>query len=88
MFVMERTYLDHLDELTGRILREASSMSVFCRAHPLEAVRPMLARMGIITAWDLRRVKAGEIVLSRGFWSSCHASNEVRQASHVHHDGG
>ncbi|MGB6066137.1 MAG: OB-fold nucleic acid binding domain-containing protein [Desulfomonilaceae bacterium] len=63
---MERTYLDHLDELTGRILREASSMSVFCRAHPLEAVRPMLARMGIITARDLRRVKAGEIVLVTG----------------------
>jgi DNA polymerase III alpha subunit len=63
---MERIDLDNLDELTGKILREASSMSVVCRAHPLESVRPTLARMGIVTARDLKRVKAGEIVLVTG----------------------
>jgi error-prone DNA polymerase len=63
---VEPTDLDNLDELTGTIYREASSMSVFCQAHPLESVRPALARMGVITAQDLRHVKAGGVVLVTG----------------------
>jgi DNA polymerase III alpha subunit len=58
--------LDNLDELTRRIYTEASTMSVFCHGHPLEPVRPALVKMGVITARDLRRVKAGEIVLVTG----------------------
>jgi DNA polymerase III alpha subunit len=56
----------NLDERTRRVVKEASTMSVFCHSHPLEPMRPALARMGVITARDLRRVKAGEIVLVTG----------------------
>ena len=35
---------------------EASSMSVFCHAHPLTGLRPRLAENGVIKAQDLRRV--------------------------------
>jgi DNA polymerase III alpha subunit len=66
LFVMELIDLDDLDDLTRRIYREASSMSVFCQAHPLETVRSRLARMGVITAQDLKRVKAGANILVSG----------------------
>lgn len=55
-----------LDERARQVYREASTMSVFCHGHPLEPVRPALARIGVITARDLRRVKAGETVLVTG----------------------
>jgi DNA polymerase III alpha subunit len=63
---MEWMDLDNLDELTRRIYTEASTMSVFCRCHPLEPLRPALARMGVITARDLKLIKAGETVLVAG----------------------
>jgi error-prone DNA polymerase len=63
---MERSDADNINDLTAGILREASSMSVFCRAHPLEPLRPALAKTGVITAQDLRRIKAGQSVIVTG----------------------
>ncbi|MFZ5868478.1 MAG: OB-fold nucleic acid binding domain-containing protein [Thermodesulfobacteriota bacterium] len=48
------------------IENEARSMSVFCRAHPLEALRPRLAAEGIVTAKELRRLPSGKRVRITG----------------------
>lgn len=45
---------------------EATSMSVFCRYHPLAALRPRLAAEGIVTARDLRRIPSGQRVRVTG----------------------
>jgi len=41
---------------------EAISMKVFCNAHPLSTIRPLLANHHIIRAIDLRRLPSGSIV--------------------------
>jgi len=45
---------------------EASSMTVFCHGHPLAALRPRLAREGVVTAKDLRRIPSGRRVRVTG----------------------
>ena len=46
----------------AKVYNEAISMKVFCHAHPLSAIRPMLAKQDIIRATDLRRFQTGAIV--------------------------
>ena len=45
-----------------RAYNEAISMKVFCHAHPLSTLRPLLARDNIIRAADLRRLPSGSLV--------------------------
>ncbi len=45
---------------------EAGSMTVFCRGHPLAALRPRLAEEEIVTAKDLRRIPSGSKVRVSG----------------------
>lgn len=45
---------------------EAASMSVFCTAHPLEGLRPLLAAQGIVTAKELRRIPSNSRVRVTG----------------------
>ncbi len=45
---------------------ETASMSVFCRDHPLAALRSRLAAEGIVTARDLRRLPSGQRVRVTG----------------------
>jgi error-prone DNA polymerase len=45
-----------------RAYNEAISMKVFCNAHPLSTIRPLLANHHIIRAIDLRRLPSGSIV--------------------------
>ncbi len=53
----------HINETDRtRAYNEAISMKVFCHAHPLSTLRPMLARDNIIRAIDLRRLPSGSIV--------------------------
>ncbi len=54
------------DTAARRVLDEARSMSVFCTAHPLTPVRPLMRRAGIITAADLRRTPSGRRVKVSG----------------------
>ncbi|MFA6222669.1 MAG: OB-fold nucleic acid binding domain-containing protein [Desulfomonilaceae bacterium] len=53
----------HINE-TDRTLayNEAISMKVFCHAHPLSILRPILAQQNIVRATDLRRLPSGSIV--------------------------
>lgn len=46
--------------------RESQSMSVSCRLHPLAALRPYLAKRGLITAGDLKKLSSGDIVRVAG----------------------
>lgn len=48
------------------IRKEAESMSVFCRNHPLQALRPVLAAEGVVTAKELRRLPSGTKVRISG----------------------
>ncbi len=41
---------------------EPASMNVFCRSHPLAALRPELRSQGVITARQLRLTRSGRIV--------------------------
>jgi len=41
-------------------------MTVFCRDHPLAALRPRLAKQGVVTARDLRRIPSGRKVRVTG----------------------
>jgi len=45
-----------IEEYRERALRESLSMSVYCHAHPLIALRPLLRKQNVITADDLRRI--------------------------------
>lgn len=65
---------------------DATSMSVFCRSHPLEDLRGKLAVHGIVTARDLRGLPSGRC---GGY--SCHrsySSHEIREKGYVYHHGG
>lgn len=54
------------DDLIRTAFREASSMSVFCRDHPLAGLRYWLAAHGVVTARDLRRIPSGSRVVVTG----------------------
>jgi DNA polymerase III alpha subunit len=45
---------------------EAASMSVFCKGHPISALRPLLAPHGVVSARDLRHIPSGRIVRVSG----------------------
>jgi DNA polymerase III alpha subunit len=45
---------------------EATSMSVFCRAHPLAGLRRELRAQGVVTARQLRRIPSGRRVRISG----------------------
>lgn len=51
---------------TEIIRNEVLYMKVYCHAHPLVAIRPMLRRHNIIRASDLRRLKTDDIVRLTG----------------------
>ena len=71
---MEKTdhIIDDLDELSQQIYREASSMSVFCSAHPLSCLRTRLRSRGVISASDLEKVETGRIVIVTGLMVMVH----------------
>lgn len=50
----------------SRIRNEVNTMKIFCHAHPLAAVRPVLNKRGIIKASDLRRLRTDEMVRLTG----------------------
>jgi hypothetical protein len=47
-------------------LREAKSMSVFCRTHPLAVLRHDLKAQRVVTARDLRNIPSGRKVRVSG----------------------
>jgi DNA polymerase III alpha subunit len=53
-------------------LNEARSMTVFCHAHPLAALRPRLAAAGVVTARDLRHIPSGRKVRVTGLMVIVH----------------
>jgi DNA polymerase III alpha subunit len=53
-------------------LREARSMSVFCRAHPVAVLRPLLDTQGVITAHELRTSSSGRRVRVSGLLVIAH----------------
>lgn len=55
-----------MDDPATTAYKEAASMSVFCRSHPLAALRPRLEEHGVITARDLRRLPTDTIVMVTG----------------------
>ncbi len=77
--------LNDLDERARQVFREASTMSVFCQSHPLEPVRPTLARSGFVTAHDLRRVNSGQIVVVTGLLVIVHTPQRSRAGGDVHY---
>ena len=48
------------------VLREAALMSVFCRQHPLSALRSKLREQGVVTARQLRNMPGGRRVRLSG----------------------
>ena len=48
------------------VLREAGSMSVFCRTHPLAVLRRELSKQGVETARQLRGIPSGRKVRVSG----------------------
>jgi len=57
---------------TSIALREAGSMSVFCRAHPLAVLRPLLDTQGVVTAHELRTIPSGRRVRVSGLLVIAH----------------
>ena len=57
--------LDKISDVTT-VLREAGSMSVFCRKHPLAVLRPKLTEQGIVTARQLLNTPGGKRVRLSG----------------------
>lgn len=49
-----------------QVIKEAALMSVFCREHPLNPIRPLLESKEIIPACDLRRTRSGRRVRVTG----------------------
>ena len=56
---------DKISDVTT-VLREAGSMSVFCRKHPLSVLRSKLTEQGIVTARQLRNMVGGHGVRLSG----------------------
>lgn len=50
----------------SRIRNEVKSMKVYCHAHPLAPLRPILFRRGVIRATDLHRLDSDTIVRLTG----------------------
>ncbi len=60
-------------EIDIRIVRnEVAPMNVFCHAHPLAAIRPILKKRGILKAVDLWRMQTDDIVRLTGLLIICH----------------
>jgi len=57
--------LDKISDVTT-VLREAGSMSVFCRKHPLAVLRSKLTEQGIVTARQLLNMPGGKRVRLSG----------------------
>ena len=73
---------------TSIALREAGSMSVFCRNHPLAVLRPLLDTAGVITARELRTISSGRRVRVSGLLVIAHTpADEKRQAGHIPYPG-
>ncbi|MGB6066317.1 MAG: OB-fold nucleic acid binding domain-containing protein [Desulfomonilaceae bacterium] len=53
-------------------LREAGSMSVFCRTHPLAVLRRKLREQGVVTARQLRKIPSGRRVRVSGLLVIAH----------------
>jgi error-prone DNA polymerase len=53
-------------------LREAGSMSVFCRTHPLAVLRRELREQGVVTARQLRSMPSGRRVKVSGLLVIAH----------------
>jgi hypothetical protein len=49
-----------------KTLREATSMSIFCHAHPLTSLRNILRKQNVVTTSNLRRMPSGETVRVSG----------------------
>jgi DNA polymerase III alpha subunit len=56
---------DKISDVT-MVLREAGSMSVFCRKHPLAVLRSELRHQGVVTARQLRNMPGGRRVRLSG----------------------
>jgi DNA polymerase III alpha subunit len=56
---------DELSDATAA-LREAGSMSVFCRTHPLAVLRRELGEQGVVKARQLRSIPSGKTVRVSG----------------------
>ena len=56
---------DEISDVTA-VLREAASMSVFCRKHPLAVLRNWLSEQGVVTARQLRNMPGGRRVRVSG----------------------
>jgi DNA polymerase III alpha subunit len=56
---------DKVSDVTT-VLREAGSMSVFCRKHPLTVLRRELREQGVVTARQLRNMPGGRRVRLSG----------------------
>jgi DNA polymerase III alpha subunit len=54
------------------VLREASSMSVFCRTHPVAVLRPELRKQGVVTARQLHNIPSGRRVRVSGLLVIAH----------------
>ena len=63
-------YINETDRT--RAYNEAISMKVFCHAHPLSILRPILAQHNIVRATDLRRLPSGSIVRVIGLLAIVH----------------
>lgn len=63
----------HINETERtRAYNEAISMKIFCHAHPLSILRPILAQHNIVRATDLRRLPSGSIVRVIGLLAIVH----------------
>lgn len=63
----KEAHMSYYQKIDTEIIRnEVLYMKVYCHAHPLLAIRPMLRRNNIIRATDLRRLKTGDIVRLSG----------------------
>jgi DNA polymerase III alpha subunit len=70
--MFERGKQGSLYDKAAIVRNELNAMSVFCRDHPLTPLRPVLARHGIVTAKDLRRIPSGRRVRVTGLLTLVH----------------
>jgi len=63
-------------------LREAGSMSVFCRTHPLAVLRPELRKQGVVTARQLHFIPSGRRVRVSGLLVIVHTPLHRDQRPH------
>lgn len=60
------------DTMAEKILNESLTMSVSCSEHPLAILRPWLAKNGVVTARELRRIPSGARVKVTGLRALVH----------------